>query len=130
MQPKCKDFDMCFELLGFDILLDEDLKPWLLEVNSYPSFALDGDIDWIVKTKLIKDTLKIVLPWKSDLHWKRTINQTAVRLHEEGKTNWEIENELKLVADKYKRLRSKYEVENMGSFEKIYPIDINWAIYI
>lgn len=51
-------------------------------------------------------------------------------MHEEGKTSWEIENELKLIADKYKRLRSKYEVENMGNFEKIYPIDLNRAIYI
>ena len=51
---------MCFELLGFDILLDENLKPWLLEVNSYPSFALDGEVDKMVKTGLIKETLKIV----------------------------------------------------------------------
>lgn len=47
----------CFEVLGFDIMLDEGLKPWLLEVNHSPSFSVDARLDQVVKSALVTDTL-------------------------------------------------------------------------
>lgn len=42
----------CFELFGFDVLLDSDLKPWLLEVNLSPSMACDTPLDLKIKVPL------------------------------------------------------------------------------
>lgn len=63
-----------FQILGLDILLDEALNAWLLEVNANPSLNVysdkelpNGDIeqtlselDKFVKTTLISDTIKVV----------------------------------------------------------------------
>jgi len=35
----------CFEIFGFDIMLDQELKVWLLEVNHTPSFHTDSPLD-------------------------------------------------------------------------------------
>ncbi|XP_047701889.1 tubulin polyglutamylase TTLL6 isoform X2 [Prionailurus viverrinus] len=50
----------CFEILGFDILLDHKLKPWLLEVNHSPSFSTDSWLDKEVKDSLLYDTLVLI----------------------------------------------------------------------
>ena len=50
----------CFDLLGFDIILDSSLKPWLLEVNLSPSLATDSPLDFYIKSNLITDTFNLV----------------------------------------------------------------------
>ena len=49
----------CFEVFGFDILIDSDLKPWVLEVNLSPSLATDAPLDLKIKANLITDTLNM-----------------------------------------------------------------------
>jgi len=51
---------MCFEILGFDIMIDHKAKPWLLEVNHTPSFSTDTPFDYFLKFNLIKDTIALM----------------------------------------------------------------------
>ena len=51
---------MCFEILGFDIFINDKLRPSLLEVNHTPSFTTDTPLDSLIKKNLIRDTLKLM----------------------------------------------------------------------
>jgi hypothetical protein len=54
------DLDCCFELFGFDIMVDNQLKPWLIEVNSSPAMSMDNNIDYQIKPDLIKDIIRLL----------------------------------------------------------------------
>lgn len=49
----------CHELFGFDVMLDENLKPWLLEVNISPSLHSTSQLDRNIKGQMIKDLLNL-----------------------------------------------------------------------
>ena len=46
--------------MGFDILIDSNLKPWLLEVNLSPSMNTDSPLDLRIKGNLISDLLTMI----------------------------------------------------------------------
>ena len=49
----------CYKLLGLDLLLDEDTRPWLLEVNTDPCLAPDP-VDADLKSEMIAEMFNIV----------------------------------------------------------------------
>jgi len=67
-----KDDGKCFHVLGVDILIDQDLKPWLLEINANPSFDIGHEdltdpkakeiispVDQFVKEKVVEDSILV-----------------------------------------------------------------------
>jgi tubulin polyglutamylase TTLL1 len=52
----------CFECYGYDVLIDADLKPWLVEVNASPSLTTTTEADRVLKLGLLRDIYNIVAP--------------------------------------------------------------------
>ena len=62
----------CFECYGYDIIINEELKPWLIEVNASPSLATTTTKDKQLKEKLIADVLELLNPEGSDVRNSQT----------------------------------------------------------
>lgn len=49
-------------MYGYDILIEDNLKPWLIEVNASPSLSTTTDADRKLKMSVMEDVFKIVVP--------------------------------------------------------------------
>lgn len=111
----------CFELLGFDVMLDRNLMPWLLEVNHSPSFACDTPLDREIKVELLRQTLKMLNVTSSD---RRRSEQFE---HAEAKSrlysSLDTAKARRKSAKDSQQKREKWETKQAseGSFKLIYP---------
>lgn len=60
VQPVIINDRHCFELYGYDILIDDNLKPWLIEVNASPSLTANTEDDRQMKKEMLHAMLDII----------------------------------------------------------------------
>ncbi|XP_066503559.1 tubulin polyglutamylase TTLL7 isoform X2 [Hoplias malabaricus] len=141
-QPPGSD-SVCFEVLGFDIILDRKLKPWLLEINRAPSFGTDQKIDYDVKKGVLLNALKLLNIRASDKRrnlaqqkaeaQRRLYGQGSMKKLSAGSSDWEKQRltlerrkeELKeRLAQVRKQIsREEHEKRHLGNYRRIYPPD-------
>ena len=56
------EYAATFELAAFDVMLDDGLRPWLLEINTSPSLKREADDDLPIKLRVIQDMLASPTP--------------------------------------------------------------------
>ena len=56
----CAFQENCFELYGYDILIDENLNCWLMEVNLSPNLHFDAPIDLKIKGQMIAEMFNLL----------------------------------------------------------------------
>lgn len=122
-QPDDFSNSMCFEILGFDIILDSNLTPYVLEVNHTPSFSTDSPLDFSVKQTVIFDTLRLInLDRNLRKEYKKKQKIDVLRRNLTGKVEKISKEERKILADMFVEKRNLWELENCFGFKKIYPL--------
>ncbi|XP_062140191.1 polyglutamylase complex subunit TTLL1 [Drosophila sulfurigaster albostrigata] len=71
----------CFEVYGYDIIIDNNLKPWLIEINTSPSIQSTTKNDCTLKTRLIDNVLDVVIPPSGmpDERWSKTPSKESLK---------------------------------------------------
>jgi len=54
----------CFELYGFDVMIDEEFNCWLLEVNSSPAMDYSTHVTEKLVKMCLEDTCKVIIDYE------------------------------------------------------------------
>ena len=114
---------MCFEILGFDVMIDSQARPILIEVNHTPSFSTDSKLDHTLKSNVIHDAIRLMnmtQKMKNKLiKQKKKESELRVVTGKRVKLTLEQRDEMK---QQCMQKRDKYIKKNLGGYEQIYPI--------
>ena len=108
-------FPRCFQIIGCDILLDKNLRPYILEINHRPSMKTNTENSKNLKIQMLKDALKVAAPYQPLQQLLKDLDKYPVTNEEMREI---VEGNPK-VFDEIKNLRLRNERHN--SFELVYP---------
>ncbi|CAB3244570.1 unnamed protein product [Arctia plantaginis] len=119
----------CFEILGFDILLDHKLHPYILEVNHSPSFHTDTQLDREVKEGLLTDTFTMLNIWQCDK--RRVLEEDRKRIRDRLlQTNKFADftpTEDKEPEKSPWQTQIQWEETHLGNYRRVYPVGEQYA---
>lgn len=105
-----------FQLLGFDVLIDHTLKPWICEVNRSPSLKCDTELDRNLKTTMVATILRMMDP--------SAFQATSAEKHEEADARRRMKfSEFKVWKDTHRRhgvMRRVAHEESVGCAPKLF----------
>eukprot|EP00597_Dinobryon_sp_UTEXLB2267_P005558 CAMPEP_0170078646 /NCGR_PEP_ID=MMETSP0019_2-20121128/15209_1 /TAXON_ID=98059 /ORGANISM="Dinobryon sp., Strain UTEXLB2267" /LENGTH=155 /DNA_ID=CAMNT_0010291675 /DNA_START=333 /DNA_END=800 /DNA_ORIENTATION=+ len=118
----------CFEMFGYDILIDSDLKPWLLEVNASPSLGRETRLDVRVKNAMIADIIRLLDPAPYDRAalarvLKRRLGKMAKsKFSFQAKNDNDLESDLReILGDNYYPRRYGEMPAYLGNYDMLCP---------
>ena len=60
VQPVMMNDKHCFELYGYDVMIDDAFKAWLIEVNASPSLSASTPADHELKVTMLGSMFDII----------------------------------------------------------------------
>ncbi|XP_048484691.1 tubulin polyglutamylase TTLL13 isoform X2 [Plutella xylostella] len=114
----------CFEILGFDILLDHKLHPFILEVNHSPSFHTDTQLDREVKEALLSDTLSMLNIWQCDR--RRALLEDRRRIRDRLTGHSEAAEDREVETSPW-QTQITWEETHLGNYRRVYPAGDQYA---
>lgn len=110
----------CFEFFGFDVMIDSDMKPWLIEVNMMPSLACGSPLDKKIKSAAITQMYHMLglVPFDRSEELHREEKRLLHFLPDKSSTGiiTSLSNQ-----DKYMLQESEDELFRSGDYKRIFP---------
>lgn len=117
------DGSSCFEILGFDIMLDEALDPYLIEINHAPAFATDSKLDLNLKTDLLRDSFRMLnMSVKRKIKYKKERNKIFQNRMVTGRKEYISQDDKDIQRKLHNITKHNFEMENKGKYELLYPL--------